>query len=267
MSVSDWVEARQMAGWTTFSFEDVIQALPSLSRQNVSNSLWRLCEAHVVSLVHRGFYVILPPTNRKSGIVDPYYYIDNLMRKIGRDYYVCLRSAAALHGASHQAALMRSVMLPSPHISFSSERNNQLNWYYRTRIPTVFLEERKTATGYIKVSNPELTALDLVQYCDKSGGLSSVATMIAELSDLLDFSKDNGSVLSTASSATIQRLGYILEVILGQHDKANSLCEFWHQHFKRQNYALLSAKVQVKPSSRNERWKIDVNTIVEVDDI
>lgn len=91
--------------------------------------------------------------------------------------------------------------------------------------------------------------------------------MIAELSDLLDFSKNDGSVLLSASSATIQRLGYILEVALGLHDKANSLCEFWHRHFKRQNYALLSAKVQTQPSSRNERWKIDVNTIVEVDDI
>lgn len=267
MSVSEWIDRQQMTGWTTFTFEEVIKALPSLSRQNISNSLWRLSTAHIIAPVQRGFYVIIPPTSRISGITDPYYYIDSLMNKIGRDYYVCLRSAAALHGASHQAVLQRQVMLPVPHISFSSIRNHQLAWFYRSHIPTTFLDEHKTESGYIKVSSPELTALDLVQYCAKSGGLSSVATMLAEIGERLDFSKNDGRVLTTASSATIQRLGYLLENILGFHDVADMLSEFWHLYFKRPNYALMSPKSGQKAFLRNEHWKVDVNATIEIDDL
>jgi hypothetical protein len=46
-----------------------------------------------------------------------------------------------------------------------------------------FLEKRKTPSGYVKVSSPELTALDLLQFERHIGGLNRAATVIDELSE------------------------------------------------------------------------------------
>ena len=267
MSIRDWIEQQQINGVTTFSFEDVRHALPNLSLGNTMTSLSRLTRSHVISPVQKKFYVITPPTNRGDGIVPPYYYLDNLLRKIGREYYVGLASAASLHGASHQAVMTCYVMLPYPQISFSSRRNNQISWIYRRTIPTNFLEERRTETGYIKVSNPELTALDLVQYSQHTGGLSHVATILAELSECLDFSRNDGQVLTHSTCTTIQRLGYILEEVLELHDIADMLSEFWHLYYKRVQYAPLIPQSPTRPFARNEHWKIDVNATLEIDDL
>ena len=90
---------------------------------------------------------------------------------------------------------------------------------------------------------------------------------ICSSSEKLDFSKNDGRVLTTASSATIQRLGYLLENILGFHDVADMLSEFWHLYFKRPNYALMSPKSGQKAFLRNEHWKVDVNETIEIDDL
>ena len=45
------------------------------------------------------------------------------------------------------------------------------------------INELKTETGYIKVSNPELTGLDLMRYTSQAGGMNFVSTVLAELSE------------------------------------------------------------------------------------
>ena len=57
------------------------------------------------------------------------------------------------------------------------------------------------------------------------------------------------------------------EDVLNLHDKADMLCEFWHLHYKRAQHAPLSSQSTAEPFSRNEHWKIDVNTSLEVDDL
>lgn len=268
ISVSDWVNEIEMNGYTTFSLAELTGSLPKLSAKNISNSLWRLTQAHRIALVQKAFYVIVPPANRRDGLVSPYYYIDNLMRKIGREYYVGLLTAASLHGAAHQAVMTCDVVMPYPRISFSRSLNRQLNWHYRPSIPMEFIERRKTDTGYMNISSPELTAFDLVQHSSACGGLSSVATVLAELSESIDFSKSEGRVLSSTSCATIQRLGYILNAVIGQNKIADVLHEYWLQRFKRANYVPLSLDNPYgNCPGRDKRWKVLVNAEVEVDEL
>ena len=267
MSVSDWVNELEMDGRTTFSLAELSIALPNLTAKNISNSLWRLTQTHRIALVQKAFYVIVPPANRRDGLVSPYYYIDNLMRKIGREYYVGLLTAASLHGAAHQAVMTCDVVIPYPRISFSRSLNSQLNWHYRPSIPLEFLERRKTDTGYMSISNPELTAFDLIQHSSACGGLSAVATILAELSESIDFRKSEGRVLSSTSCATIQRLGYILDTVIGQRENADALYGYWRQHFTRSNYVPLSSQVAGNISNRDKRWKVLVNAEMEVDEL
>ena len=49
------------------------------------------------------------------------------------------------------------------------------------------LLEKNAEMGVIKYSNAELTALDLVQYADRVGSFSSVATVLAELREATNF--------------------------------------------------------------------------------
>jgi len=41
-------------------------------------------------------------------------------------------------------------------------------------------------TGYLKVSSPEVTAMDLLRYTSKSGGLNHIVTVLSELIESID---------------------------------------------------------------------------------
>ena len=63
----------------------------------------------------------------------------------------------------------------------------------------------------MKLSSPELTALDLLRYPRAGGGLDNVATVIADLAEHL-----NAGKLATLAAAyersVSQRLGYLLDL-------------------------------------------------------
>ena len=272
MTVARWIEEREISGYTTFSFEDVAAAFPRLSDSGLRVALWRQISSHRITIVHRGFYVIVPPINRKDGIVSPYYYLNNMMLRIGRDYYVSLLTAASLYGATHQAVMTCDVMIPIPHISFSRKLNSQISWHYRVSIPSEFVEKRKTEIGYMNVSSPELTALDLVKHSEECGGISHVATVLAELTDSLDFHKSNGRVLTTASSATIQRLGYIIETVLGQTKLTDDLYNYWRAQVLHPRFVGLGGGDVEPPFGAvrcecDSRWKVLINVELDIDDL
>ena len=50
----------------------------------------------------KGLYLVIPPEYRTWGGLPGDWFIDELMRYMGRQYYVGLLSAAAVHGASTQ---------------------------------------------------------------------------------------------------------------------------------------------------------------------
>jgi hypothetical protein len=61
------------------------------------------------------------------------------------------------------------------------------------------------------VSTPEATAVDLVGYQHRAGGLAAVATVLAELAEQIDPEKFPIAA-GTAPVAWVQRLGYLLEL-------------------------------------------------------
>ena len=76
--------------------------------------------------------------------------------------------------------------------------------------------ENSTDAGYIRVSTPELTTLDLIGYEKSIGGLNRVTTMLHELADQM---KSDTLLKVARKSCNIshkQRLGYLLEKILSR---------------------------------------------------
>lgn len=155
-------------------------------------------------------YVIVPPQFRSWGAPPPPWYIDNLMRHEGRPYYVDLLKAAELHGASHQAVMEFQVVTDKRLPKIRAGRS-AIAFYYRKEMDDVAvgLVDHKTDTGNMKVSSPELTALDLLRYPHASGGVDHIATVLADLGERLD-----GRKLARLSAAfersVVQRLGYLL---------------------------------------------------------
>jgi predicted transcriptional regulator of viral defense system len=266
-SLCEWIRDLEVHGINTFSFEKVRVTFPHASEQNLFNALYRLSVKKRIISVYKGFYVIIPPQYAAKGIVAPIYYVDQLMEHIGKPYYISLLNAAEQFGAAHQRSQRFSVMTVYPSANVSKAKNNILDWVYRKDIPDQFLQTKNSETGTVRFSNPELTAIDLIQYEKHVGGLSRAATVLEELAEQTDFSKVSNELFDYTSVATIQRLGFILERILEQNRQANILYEQLRNYGKRLNYVPLSTRSASKNTERNTHWKIYINTEIETDDL
>jgi predicted transcriptional regulator of viral defense system len=266
-NLSEWIRNLEINGTNTFSVEEVRENFPDISEQNLKNSLRRFTLRNRIVSVYRGFYVITPPHYAAKGIIAPTYYIDQLMQYIAKPYYISLLNAAVFFGAAHQRSQRFSVTTIYPSANVSKTKNNILDWIYRKEIPEKFLQTKNSETGTIRFSNPELTAIDLIQFEKHIGGLSRAATVLEELTEQTDFSKVSNELFEFTSVSVIQRLGFILENILEQTEQANVLYDKLQTYGKRLNYVPLSTRFQKGNFLKDTRWKININTQIETDNI
>lgn len=267
MTVRQWIRNREIIGRPMFSVREVREALSSAKNVAIRTELNRLSRQKVIYPVYKGFYVVMPVQYIARGVVPPLYYIDQLMTYLQKPYYISLLSAAELHGAAHQRPQRFSVTTIRPVISTSAAKNSLLLWSFRSEIKEELLEQQNSETGIVKFSNPELTALDLVQYSGQIGGLSVSATVLEELAEKVDFTKKFPLLCEMASCATMQRLGYILEYILGETEKADALYNMMSGAELPLQYRPLSNSKPTDGCSRDNRWKIIVNERIETDDL
>ena len=267
MTLQKWIEDRAIHGFPTFSIEDVRDAGIYSSDQILQNELYRLCSNKTIANVYQGFYVIFPVHYVLRGSIPATYYIDQLMTYLDKPYYVCMLSAAELLGAAHQRPQQFSVMTTFPKRRIVSTRNVTINWYYRDRFPKEALIIKNTETGTIYISNPLLTAADLVQYQQHVGGLSRVATILEELSEQIDVKSQFAPLASCVKKVVWQRLGYIIENVIGKNILADALYEQLLIISGNLKYQPLSTSADDNPSDRDNRWKLNINVQIETDDI
>ncbi len=267
MTLQKWIKDRAIHGFPTFSIEDVRETGMYSSEQILQNELYRLCSNKTIASVYRGFYVIIPVQYVLRGSVPATYYIDQLMAYLSKPYYVCMLSAAELLGAAHQRPQQFSVMTTFPKRRVVSTRNVIIDWFYREGLPEDALITKNTETGTIRISNPLLTAADLVQYQQHVGGLSRVATILEELSEQINIKSQFASLASFVKKVTWQRLGYILEHVVEENELADELYEQIRNLPGSLMYMPLSTSAEDNPSNRDSRWKININVEIETDDI
>ena len=267
MTLQKWIKDRAIHGFPTFSIEDVRETGMYSSEQILQNELYRLCSNKTIASVYRGFYVIIPVQYVLRGSVPATYYIDQLMAYLSKPYYVCMLSAAELLGAAHQRPQQFSVMTTFPKRRVVSTRNVIIDWFYREGLPEDALITKNTETGTIRISNPLLTAADLVQYQQHVGGLSRVATILEELSEQIDIKSQFASLASFVKKVTWQRLGYILEHVVEENELADELYDQIRNLPGSLMYMPLSTSAENNTSERNCRWKININVQIEQDDL
>ncbi len=267
MTLQKWIKDRAIHGFPTFSIEDVRETGMYSSEQILQNELYRLCSNKTIASVYRGFYVIIPVQYVLRGSVPATYYIDQLMAYLSKPYYVCMLSAAELLGAAHQRPQQFSVMTTFPKRRVVSTRNVIIDWFYREGLPEDALITKNTETGTIRISNPLLTAADLVQYQQHVGGLSRVATILEELSEQINIKSQFASLASFVKKVTWQRLGYILEHVVEENELADELYGQIRNLPGSLMYMPLSTSAEDNTSERNSRWKININVQIEKDDL
>jgi len=97
----EWIEARPEEGRYVFARPDV-DAVTDASAAAIKMTLYRLKQSGAIVTPRRDFFVVVPREYRAAGCPPASWFIDDLMRHMGRRYYVGLLTAAALHGAGHQ---------------------------------------------------------------------------------------------------------------------------------------------------------------------
>jgi predicted transcriptional regulator of viral defense system len=148
----------------------------------------------------------------------------------------------------------------------TSNKNKLLDWNYRQQIPIELIESRNAEMGRINYSSAELTAVDIIQFASNIGGYQRATTVLAELVDVIDMSKI-GSVLPYTTTTAMQRLGYLLEFILFEQDKSDILYNILKKRNRYFNAVLMSSEHPALDDAESNRWRVNMNIDIEVDEL
>jgi len=258
---ADYLQFIQSNGRYAFTIEELTQSI-SKPLRNIRKDIDRLRVKSEVQNIRKGFYVLIPVEYRKMGMVPAEFYIDELMKILDRNYYVGLFSAAMFHGAAHQQPQEFFVVSEAPAPRTIRQKKSAINFSEKKGFPDFGIEEKKTGTGYFRISDPALTFLDLVYFENHIGGLNRIITVLQELVEMIRISQMKKAVKNPFPISVFQRVGFITESIL-QDPVIPEVIE--------QRLAGKELKsVKLLPGGDTEgafdtKWKVIINTKLESD--
>ena len=248
--------ARGQYHFTSSEFRSAL----GVSAAAANQSLWRLANRAEIASPGRGFYVVVPPEYRALGCLPPDQFIPALMEQRGMRYYVGLLSAGQYHGAAHHRPQVFQVMADRTRrpIRCGAVR---VDFIARARLATVPLTTFDSPRGPVLASTVEATAVDLVGFMRRAGGVDRVAGMLSELSEQMD----PGLLVDAARSASVlwaQRLGFLLELV-GAGARCGPLKD--HVRQRARNYTRLLPSGPAEGAARSGDWRLFVNARIEAE--
>lgn len=266
ISISQWLNNILAKGAYGFSKDILHQELSGLSDIAIKRALNRLSSKGKIISLYKGYYLIIPPQFAVKGILPPPLYLDAFMKHLHRPYYVGLLNAAAFHGASHQQPQEYFVMTGFPVLRPTQKKGLKINYVSIKEIPEELIEKRKTEAGYLNISNAALTACDLIQFEKRVGGMNRAATVLNELTEVMKPTDFSPALLKHVHVTALQRLGFLLENECLNQELADTLYdEMEREKLSLYRIPMKAAKETIGFSSDN-RWKVIVNTEIEIDE-
>lgn len=256
--IDDYLLTIRSKGRFSFTFEELNQTFDS-SEQAIRRKIYRLKASNKIAIIRKDFYVVLPPEYTAKGSLPIYLYIDDLMKYLGRNYYVGLYSAAALHGAAHQQPMEYQVIVQSPMRSIV-EKDTRINFFVRKTWEQENLDIKQSAAGYFNVSSPELTALDFMSFNGKIGGISRIIPILSELTEEIKPARMFKIASGYSQISALQRLGYMFDKVYNRQDLTKSIQRALKGKAT-QNILLSIASPQRENIDKD--WKVDVNVEIE----
>jgi len=258
-SAASYIQDLQSRGQYQFTTEEAVRELGG-GIGAVRAALRRLKDKTLVASPYRGFFVIVPPEYRQIGCLPADQFVPNLMEHLGEPYYAALLSAAMYHGAAHQRPQVFQVMIPRARRTIACG-GVRVGFTARHDMVDTPIIERNTPRGVLRIASPEATALEIIGYAGRSGGLNNVATLLQELVEVLDPAALQIEAYRSPL-AWVQRLGYLL-VLVNANQHANVLDVVLAN--SNPFIVALSPSLTKGGVPRDPRWKVAVNTEVEPD--
>lgn len=262
MQLSDFIKERLSLEEYSFSTEE-LYASSQKDKKGIKTDLAYLTKKGDIVPLRKGFYLIIPPRYSKQAKLPIQLYSEKLFKSLKRPYYIGLYSAAKFHGASHQQIQKDYIITEGPRMLSIFKGAFELRFFITAHWPDKNILIKKSDAGMFKISDPILTAVDLIHYQNKLGGLNRMLPVIEELIEEMNNSDLEELLTWYSHKSTLQRLGYLLEEL--QAD--NHLIEQLYEYLKSTKYypILLSPKSKQKAGAVDNRWKVDVNIKLKSD--
>jgi predicted transcriptional regulator of viral defense system len=261
-----WLDQQIAMGRFGFSLAELKLAFPDQNEVATKSTIRRQIDKGKVLSIYKGYYLILPPQFAGKGMLPSNLFLDGFMKFLNRPYYLGLLNAAALHGSSHQQPQENFVITNFPVLRTTNKSGLRINYISVKAIPEDLIELKKTEAGYLKISNAALTAVDLIQFEKRIGGINRATTVITELAEVLTENSFNSELLKYSHITSLQRLGYLLEFACQKMELADALYESLISGNSNFFRIPLKSLVPAKGFSSDNRWKVIVNTEIEIDD-
>ena len=265
--LSEYVRKLQTKGQLSFTFEQAMNEL-GVSSDSIKSAVYRLKKKGEIISPAKGFYIIVPPGDQQFGSIPPEDIVVLLAKHLGFNYYASLLTSAMFYGAAHQRPAVFQLFVDKrlkKELKFGKIR---IEHFYKKSLQGLPVKEFAVRTGSLKVSSPEVTVMDLLQYPKKSGGLNNVATILSELIESIDPTKILLLARQLGKNTWLQRFGYVLEKLhpddYSAQQRILSVLESY-LHLELLTYIPLAPDLPIDGSPRSEKWKIIENTTIESD--
>ena len=259
ITIPKYIESLQARGRYSFSYSTIVSGTGK-SEKAVERALSRMRRHGAIANPRKGFYVIVPPEYRIASCLPATWFIDDMMKFLDEPYYVGLLSAAELYGAAHHRPQEFQVITERSHRPIECGRT-RIRFFSKRHLEETLTTKQKTRTGYMRISTPEASALDLVRYSFELGGLNSVAVVVSELAESL---KPRELIRASAKFelSVVQRLGVILDMI--DKRKLSDPLSKWLSEQKPRPI-LLRTDVSDNSASIDERWRVKINEEISIE--
>jgi hypothetical protein len=246
-----FVETTLETGRIAFDFSELIEKT-GLSRIAAKNQLQRLRGRVVRVSRHQGFFLIVESQHRPMGAPPVEWWRDAYFRWLRHPYYLALQSAAEIYNSAPQAILVKQVMTDSPRRDLSIGRIH-IRFFVKRHVERTPVQQPGRTYAPLKVSTPEATALDMVRYASRIGGMERVTETLTPLLPLFRAVKLKKALEAEGETTAAQRLGYLIE-----NADHNKLAELVHQWLPSRTVRvpIESTKQTLTETARSKRWKI-----------
>lgn len=263
----DYLKNLRASGKLFFTAKQAMIDL-DLSRNAIKKAVHRLNKSGDLISPAKGLYIIVPPEYKPQGSIPAEDLVVILAKYLGIDYYSGLLTAAMYYGASHQKPGAFQIITNKriKHaLTFGQIRIDRIYKKSMANLPT---KEVAVRAGYLRISSPELTAMDLFLYPNRSGGINHIATVLSELVDAIDPDKLIKLAKDSGKLAWVQRLGYTLEKIEAmnssiQQQIINALANYIKS--KHPRFIPLTPEISTRGYPRSKKWMLIENATIEGD--
>lgn len=255
-----FVEERQARGSVHFTLPQLLEAT-GLSTKAARNQLARLGYRVVRASPRKDFFLIVSPEQRPMGGPPVLWWIDAFFKAEERPYYVGLLSAAAEYGATHQAVQEVQVVTSRPGRVLRIGRM-RVRFLVKRNVGQTPVSQPAQAYAPVRLSTPEATALDLLRYAHRIGGIGRAAEAIRSLLPRFRAPTLRQALQAEAETSNIQRLGYVLE-----HLERPDLCRVVEAQLPaRRSLVFLEQRKPLQEGSveiSSRRWAVVINGNLE----